>query len=236
MSGAETAQVHRGLRTPIEADAGPSWRRVIHVGQPLGLGPRTVLRVCASASTPSPRAWRKARRSMTRSRRSAKTSTPCSRSWHTSLPGWARHEACKAGCWGSTEAPCRGDRAGVFRARSKRPHARSGRLADFPRAQPPCAQRHDRLPRHRRRSARVAAAPRNGARALCAVLAAAWPGSRRGVGGFHEPHQTLCDGQYAPPVPGLGARRRHSGWHADRDAGCGSQCQLRGAQPHRDRA
>jgi hypothetical protein len=50
MSGAETAQVQRGLRTPIEADAGPSWRRVIHVGQPLGLGPRTVLRVCASAS------------------------------------------------------------------------------------------------------------------------------------------------------------------------------------------
>jgi hypothetical protein len=52
MSCAEVAKVQADLRTAIATDAegvAPRLRRIIHVGQPVQLGPRTVLRVCASA-------------------------------------------------------------------------------------------------------------------------------------------------------------------------------------------
>lgn len=53
MSCAETAKVQAGLRSAIATDvvegAAPRLRRIIHVGQPVQLGRRTVLRVCASA-------------------------------------------------------------------------------------------------------------------------------------------------------------------------------------------
>ena len=53
MSCAELAKVQGGLRSAIAADviegAAPTLRRIFHVGQPVQLGPRAVLRVCASA-------------------------------------------------------------------------------------------------------------------------------------------------------------------------------------------
>ena len=53
MSCAELAKVQAGLRAAIATDAiegaAPTLRRIFHVGQPVQLGPRAVLRVCASA-------------------------------------------------------------------------------------------------------------------------------------------------------------------------------------------
>jgi hypothetical protein len=53
MSSAEAAKVQAGLRMPIGPDANtgamPKLRRIFHVGQPVQIGPRAVLRVCASA-------------------------------------------------------------------------------------------------------------------------------------------------------------------------------------------
>ena len=53
MSCAEAARVQSDLRSVIAtraiAGAAPSLRRIVHVGQPVQLGPRAVLRVCASA-------------------------------------------------------------------------------------------------------------------------------------------------------------------------------------------
>ena len=53
MSCAEAAKVQAALRTALPAGtiagSAPSLRRILHVGQPVQLGPRAVLRVCASA-------------------------------------------------------------------------------------------------------------------------------------------------------------------------------------------
>jgi hypothetical protein len=53
MSAAEAAKIQAALRTAIAKGgmqgAAPRPRRIIHVGQPVQLGPRAVLRVCASA-------------------------------------------------------------------------------------------------------------------------------------------------------------------------------------------
>jgi hypothetical protein len=50
-SATETAAVHARLRSPCEGSSAghPSLRRIFHVGQPVAIGRRTVLRICASA-------------------------------------------------------------------------------------------------------------------------------------------------------------------------------------------
>jgi hypothetical protein len=52
-SAAEAAKLHVDLRTPFRAgSAGPhgALERIVHVGQPVAVGNRSVLRICASAS------------------------------------------------------------------------------------------------------------------------------------------------------------------------------------------
>jgi hypothetical protein len=50
-SAAQTASVHARLRRPCAAPAAgdPALQRIFHLGQPVAIGPRTALRVCASA-------------------------------------------------------------------------------------------------------------------------------------------------------------------------------------------